>query len=113
MLPRKTLSVSRPSGGNREQETAKWIPGEPVALTIQASVQPLRPFEVMSLPEGRRTRSAYNLFTDTKLQTVDQDNPDQVTINGVVFEVISVASWQNGIIPHYKCVVSQMEIQPS
>lgn len=112
MIPRKRIHLIRPEGGTRDPDTGKWIPGTPKKFDIFASVHPLTPYEMQSLPEGRRARAAYTLISDSHLQTVTDDNPDMVQIDGVTFEVLSVAASQNGIINHYECVVSKMEIQP-
>ena len=112
MIPRRRLAVTRPEDGVRDPDTAKWIPGTPKKFHVLASVQPLTPYEMQSLPEGRRARAAYTLFSDSHLQTVTDNNPDTLVIDGLVFEVLSVAPFQNGILNHYRCVVSKMEIQP-
>lgn len=75
---------------------------------------------MLLLPENRRQAVTYRLFTDYQLRTADpvtQINADRVTIldkagAARVFEVISVAEWSNGIIPHCKAIVSLMQNLP-
>lgn len=93
-------------------------------FTIQASVQPMRGKDLLSLPEGRRASASFRLYTDFRLRTVDdkaQQNPDRVTFRIPAhdltaplrtYEVIHVDDWQNGIVSHYKAVVSLLEQAP-
>jgi len=68
---------------------------------------------MLSLPEGRRNRETYLIYTSTELMSVDvngQLNPDIVVLNGNDFEIIQVEPWQNGIYSHYKAVASKKQV---
>lgn len=106
MIPRKTLTVSRRSAGTYVD--GLWVEGSESAFTVQASVQPLSPKEVLLLPEGRRTEQSFVLLTDTELNVTTSTNPDTVTIYGRKFEILKVEQWQNTILPHYRCVAVSM-----
>lgn len=122
-LGRRALSCIRP-GGAYDSVSGKWVEATAVPFTIEGSVQPLRARELNSLPEGRRATSAFRIYTDTRLRTVDdkaQSNPDRLTFRVPsydstapmrTYEVISVEEWQNGIVPHYKAIVSLLEQAP-
>lgn len=99
-----------------------WVEGGEVLILITASVQPTTGAEMLSLPEGRRNRKTYSLFTSTNIQLIhgqvtspDQDsNPDQIEIYGERYEIIQVQVWQNnppvfGIVNHYKFYASAFE----
>jgi hypothetical protein len=74
--------------------------------TIQASVQPTSAAEVLTLPEGRREKKSFKLFTDSSLLSLDQtQNPDRVVIFGEEYEVIKKDPWQNNVINHYEYIV--------
>lgn len=114
-LGRRPIKVIRPSGS---YVAGRWEEGNPGAFTIEASVQPLSGKEMEALPEGRRGKAAFRLYTDFALRTVDDQggrNPDRI-IEGVdgrkVFEVIQVFPWQNGIVDHHKAIVSLLEQAP-
>lgn len=100
-----TIPVTRLSG------PTTWSNGRPVSaganadFNISCSIQPLRARDKEMLPEGYRNSEAFNLFTGTKLNTVEDRNPDKVTWQGEVFEVLSVERWTNEIISHYKAVI--------
>lgn len=76
------------------------ISNSPTIINSTASVQPIKGEEVMLVPEGRRDRETYTMFTSTQILGVTTQNPDQVTVlkgpyTGIVFECIEIQPWQN------------------
>lgn len=114
-LGRRTLRGQRPGGAY--DENGRWQESAAGSFSFEASVQPLSPREIKSLPEGRRAAASFRLYTNFALRTVDDKNarnPDRITIVdragfSRLYEVVSVEDWGNGIVPHYKAVVSLME----
>jgi len=87
------------------------IANSPNIITATASVQPIKGEEVMLVPEGRRDRETYIMFTSTRILGLTTQNPDQVTVlkgpfTGIVFECVEIDPWQNNanfnIVNHYK-----------
>lgn len=95
-----------------------WVEGGETAISITASVQPASGEEMLSLPEGRRNRKTYSLFTTPDVEVIhDGANPDQIIIYGERYEVIQVQVWQNnpavfGIVNHYKFYAQALEAIP-
>jgi hypothetical protein len=110
----RPIKCFRPSGAYDAE--GRWEEAtDPKPFWIEASVQPLTPRDMEKLPEGRRTRAAYRLYTDFKLRALDDSgakNPDRVWIDKQIFEVISNEAWENGIVPHNKAVVSLLDQPP-
>lgn len=114
-LGRRPVTGVRPSGAYDAQ--GRWQESAVATLSFEASVQPLSARELRSLPEGRKAEASFRLYTDYALRTVDEKggkNPDRVKLkdrsgNERLYEVISVEDWGNGIVSHYKVVVSLME----
>lgn len=95
-----------------------WVPASETAIQITASVQPTTGEEMLSVPEGRRNRKTYSLFTSTKIDVIhgvnNTTNPDQIIIYGERYEVVRVEVWQNnppvfGIVNHYKFYAQALE----
>lgn len=93
----------------------EWVPGIETVIPITASIQPTTGEEMLSLPEGRRNRKTYALFTSTPVQLiVNLQNPDQIDIYGERYEIIRVEIWQNNpanfaVVNHYKFYASAKE----
>jgi hypothetical protein len=107
---RRPLTVSRKSLG--AYVNGIWVQNEDYSFTILASVQPATPEDLQSLPENRRTLTAYRIYTDTQLLSALEGvrNPDTMTINDEEYEIAQVGVWQNGVINHYKCLA--VRVQP-
>lgn len=99
---RKLVLIRRKTGGN--YVNGHWQEGPDSAFFINASVQPVKGKEMESLPEGRRNTQTIKLYTNTQLQTVNDENPDIVEIFGSSFEITTVEPWQSDVISHYKCM---------
>ena len=111
-LRSKTLTVTRKAAGSFVKGV--WTPSLVAAttFTILASVQPATPRDLQSLPEERRNRQSYLIFTSTQLLTVDVPgvtNPDIVSIYGEDYEVSGPSAWQNGILDHYEIIVQKID----
>jgi hypothetical protein len=106
---RQSLTAERQTGG---YINGKWVIGTPTQVAFTASVQPANAKELQNLPEGRRTKSAFMLYTDTELLTSEDGatpkKADRITIAGDVFEVMTVERWQNQVIPHYSALVAKI-----
>lgn len=99
----------------------QWVEGGETLIVITASVQPTSGEELLSIPEGRRNRKNYALFTSTPIDLLhglnDSINPDQIEIYGERYEIVRVEVWQNnppvfGIVNHYKFYASALEAIP-
>lgn len=80
-----------------------WVWAHMADLTLRTSVQAPKDSDLQLLPEGRRTERAYVLYSKQVIREADILN-----IYGDDYEVLNVAVWQNGIIPHYKAIAVKM-----
>lgn len=96
------------------------VVNSPTIIPATASVQPIGK-DVALVPEGRRDKQSFTMYTSTLIQGVTTQNPDQVTVlkapfTGLVFEVVSINDWQNNsnfnIINHYKYVAMRLHPLP-
>ena len=108
---RKPMKAYRPAVGSYS-DGGVWQPGiGQTEISITASVQAPQSRDLLALPEDRRDRVTYVLFTDTRLQPASveqQRNADVVPYAGEYFEVAAVNEWQNGVIPHYRVVIQKV-----
>jgi hypothetical protein len=100
-----SVTVTRATAG--EYVDGDFQPGAPSALTIKAHVQPASGQEMLTFPEGERTREAIRLYVDQQLRAADeaaQLAADVVTYNGVAYQVQRVMPWPLGGLPHWKAI---------
>jgi len=82
--------------GTGSYVNGRWTGPAPVVTDFFASIQPLTDAEMLSLPEGRRTRRYVKCYTNTLLRIASQNPPivaDQVFFDGNWFEVEVVETW--------------------
>jgi hypothetical protein len=109
MIGRETLQCRRVEPGSYID--GEYHEGQCTTIEIMASVQPVVGDELVMLPEGRRDRQTYKLYTKTELYGVSLQqsrNPDTVIIADEEYEVFEVQSWRNNIINHYKVIVQRI-----
>lgn len=96
------------------------IINSPIIIAATASLQPIGE-DLQLVPEGRRDRNNFAFFSSTQIFDLTTQNPDQVVfltppLNGQVFEVIEVHTWQNNanfaITNHYKFIALKLHPLP-
>lgn len=97
------------------------VANSPVIIPATASMQPTDGKEVTLVPEARRDKETYKMYTSTEIYGITDQNPDQVTVlkapfTGIVFEVIRIYDWQNNanfnVVNHYKYIAMRLEPLP-
>ena len=69
---------------------------------------------MMLLPEGRRDKAAFRIYSDIELLPADETtkvNADLVDIDGGTnyeYEVVANKPWQNNIINHHMAIVVKL-----
>lgn len=101
-----TIPVTRSAAGS--YTSGRWAAGSTTALSITASVQPvkLKHEELLHLPAGDRNRSAIRVYTPAELRSVNEADgtpADLVTWDGEHWEVVKVDIWSLGV-SHYKAI---------
>lgn len=107
---RRDIKIKR-RGGVEYDETGLAVTNVVKHFVIKASVQPASGNEITQQAgliianndENRRNLEAYVVYTDAKLEVLDQSTGkmgDLLTINGRDFEITATRSWQNNLINH-------------
>lgn len=95
-LGAETYIVERMTAGTFSETTGVYSPGPTTQLSIQASVQPLGPEEVVSIPEGDRARERFRFYSEAPLQlgdTATGRRADVVIIGGKKYMAETVERW--------------------
>jgi hypothetical protein len=101
------------------------ILNSPTIISATASIQPTKGIDIELVPDGRRDKETYLMYTSTQIFGITNQNPnqnqDQVTVlkgpfTGIVFEVIEIVDWQNNshfnITNHYKYLALRLNPLP-
>jgi hypothetical protein len=105
---RSPISILRLTPGSYVD--GKWVEGTSSTIAATASLQPVSGQEIMFLPESRRERIDYKMYTSTPINDLTTANPDQIqfSVGGSLqtFEVFQIFTWQNNDlfynVNHYK-----------
>lgn len=104
---RQPIQVRQVTGGAYDAN-GRWSGETEVKETIQASVQPASPKDLLALEEGRRSRASFVLFSKSKLESIGAQNPHRIKLFGDEYEVVGAEPWQNGVRPHFRYIVQKV-----
>lgn len=79
---------------------------------LYCTVQPYIGDVFLLAPDGFQGKDIFTVFTETQLSIGKEGGttkPDEVLINSKWFRVVKVQPWQVGLIPHYECVVVELD----
>lgn len=106
ILGERDVTRRRYAVGSRGGD-GRWTAGASTDTTIRASVQPANGHDIQTLPEGERSKDTRKVYTETALRTTAQGDDlrgDDLVIDGIVYEVRSVAR-EHSTLAHYKAIV--------
>lgn len=112
-----TLSVQNYTGAYVSGRYVETLDG--AAFTVTGTWQPFRGDETQVGIEGRRTKSAYNLFTNSDLRIDKQDINGTSTLRSTIsfggdeYEIIDKQSWNNRLIPHFQYLCVREKERPA
>jgi hypothetical protein len=100
------LTITRFAAGS--YVNGLWVEGSSSQLTVSGTVQPVPGSILQTLPEGKRDRDMKLFICDSELFITNPDtgtSGDLVSIEGENWQVDSLQSWSNGILPHYEYIL--------
>ena len=100
--------IARQVSGGAVDINGRWTGESESDISIWASIQPATSQDLLTLEEGRRNRSTFVLFTDTELNSFNEQNPHRIQLFGEEYEVVSRGDWQNEVLSHYRVLVQKM-----
>lgn len=112
-----SITIFRRSQG--EFIEGDWVEGTTVEFPIEGNIQPLKPTELMLLPEAERTRSWWKLYTDATLRTAKEGDggwsADEFDWKGDRYKIMRVNDYTNGmqILEHTKNWCVRVELTPN
>ena len=94
----------------------QWSAGTESTSEVWATIQPLSPEQLRSLPEGLRARAMFACFTFATLTTAQLDGPlpDRVVVGGLDLEVhggFNDGAFTGAPFPGNEYVLARPEVQ--
>jgi len=109
------LTIYRRSLG--EYVDGEWVEGQTVEVPVQVNIQPLKPHEILQLPESERTRVWWKLYSADVLRTAKEGShdADEFIWKGDRYKIMKLDDWQNGmqILEHSKAYATRIELTPN
>lgn len=93
-----------------------WVEGVESSETIRINIQPMRGYELMSMPEADRSREWIKFYTTADIQGIKEGDlstpapksPDRIIWDGRTFEVSRVSTYKMGVLDHTKAIAARV-----
>jgi len=111
------LTIFRRSSGSFVD--GDWVEGSTTEVAVQVNIQPLKPYEILQLPESERTRVWWKVYSADVLRTAkegpDGYDADEFEWKNDRYKVMKVDDWQSGmsILEHSKAYCTRIELTPN
>lgn len=109
------LTVYRKTQGS--YVNGDWVEGTEAEITRTVNIQPLKPNEILMLPEAERTRQWWKVYSDEDLRTDKEGasgySADEFIYQGERYKVMKVSNYEMGILNHHKALATRIELTPN
>lgn len=110
-----TLTVYRKTQGS--YVNGDWVEGTEAEITRTVNIQPLKPNEILLLPESERTRQWWKVYSDEDLRTDKEGaggySADEFIYQGERYKVMKVSNYEMGVLNHHKALATRIELTPN
>ena len=96
-----------------------WVEGTVTEVLLQVNIQPLKPYEIMMLPEADRTRVWVKFYSADYARTLKEGtsgwDADEFIWKNDRYKIMKVDDWTNGmgILEHVKIQAARIELTPN
>lgn len=109
------LTIYRRSSGSFVD--GDWVEGSTTEVGIYVNIQPLKPYEILQLPESERTRVWWKLYSADLLRTEKEGSwdADEFSWKGDRYKIMKVDDWLSGmgILEHTRAQAVRIELTPN
>lgn len=106
------LTLIRSSAGSYVD--GEWVEGTETNITIDVNIQPLKPSELLILPEADRSRQWWKVYSASEIRMDKQGtsgwSADEFVYQGDRYKVMKVENYSMGILNHFRALAARMEI---
>lgn len=94
-----------------------WVEGSTTEVAVQVNIQPLKPYEILQLPESERTRVWWKVYSADLLRTEKEGSwdADEFVWKNDRYKIMKVDDWTSGmgILEHVRCQAVRIELTPN
>lgn len=96
-----------------------WVDGAETVVETFVNIQPLKPYEILQMPEAERTRSWFKLYSAEPLRTLKEGTSgwaaDEFVWKDDRYKIMKVDDWSNamGILEHYRAFAVKIGPTPN
>lgn len=94
-----------------------FVPGTETQITRNVNIQPVKPSEIMMMPESERTKEWYKIYCAEDLRTLQEGasgwSADEFIWQGYRYRVMKVSVWNMGTLNHYKAWAARIPVTPN
>jgi hypothetical protein len=94
-----------------------YVPGTETQVTRNVNIQPLKPSEIMLMPESERTKEWYKLYCAEDLLTLQEGasghDADEFVWQGYRYRIMKVKNYAMGILNHHCAYASRISVTPN
>lgn len=111
------LTIFRKSEGS--YVNGRWVEGSTSEIVLQVNIQPLKPYEILMLPEADRTRAWVKFYSADYARTLKEGiggwSADEFIWKSDRYKIMKVDDWTNGmgILEHVKIQAARIELTPN
>lgn len=111
------LTIFRKSEGS--YVNGRWVEGSTSEIVLQVNIQPLKPYEILMLPEADRTRAWVKFYSADYARTLKEGaagwSADEFIWKNDRYKIMKVDDWTNGmgILEHVKIQAARIELTPN
>lgn len=111
------IPVSIERRGQGSWSFGEWVEGEPITVIREVNIQPLKPSEILQMPESDRTREWYKVYCAEDLRTMQEGvgghDADEFTWQGYNYKIMKVQNYAMGILNHFKAYAARTPVTPN
>lgn len=111
------LTIFRKSEGS--YVNGRWVEGSTSEIVLQVNIQPLKPYEILMLPEADRTRAWVKFYSADYARTLKEGiggwSADEFIWKSDRYKIMKVDDWTNGmgILEHVRVQAVRIELTPN
>jgi hypothetical protein len=109
------LTIYRREAG--DYVNGRWVEGALVPIIREVNIQPLKPAEILMLPEADRTRESYKLYCAEdlreQLEGPNGYDSDEFDWQGGRYKVMKRLNFAMGTLDHWKVIASRIGPTPN